>query len=163
MKKIVAALASVSLLAAPMALGPTPAMAQHSHGGSGGRGFSGFSHGGSFRGGFRGGNHGGFGYRGGYGYRGYGPFYAGVFGLALGAAIADSWYYDYPAYYGYYGPYGGPYPDDYYGAPPPPDAYDDGGPPPQYQSPPQGADQPGQACGSWSWNAAQSKYDWVPC
>src|ERR1019366_76811 len=97
MKKIVAALASVSLLAAPLALRPTPAMAQHSHGGSGGRGFSGFSHGGSFRGGFRGGNHGGFGYRGGYGYRGYGPFYAGVFGLALRAGVARFLFFHHPA------------------------------------------------------------------
>ena len=40
MKKIVAALASVSLLAAPLALGPTPAMAQHSHGGTGGHSFA---------------------------------------------------------------------------------------------------------------------------
>jgi hypothetical protein len=168
MKKIVAALASVSLLAAPMALGPTPAMAQHSHG-SGGSGHGSFAgagrsgwHGGSFHNGgfYRGGNFRG-GFRGGYG-RGF-PFAGAAFGLFFGAAIADSWYYDYPAYYGYYGPYGGPYPDDYYGAPPPPDAYDDGGPPPQYQSSPEGAAQPGQACGSWSWNPAQSKYDWVPC
>jgi hypothetical protein len=174
MKKIVAALASVSLLAAPLALGPTQAVAQHSHGGMGGHSFAGRGagfHPGGFRGGFnRGGfNRGGFyrgGYRGGYN-RGYAPFYAGLFGFTLGAAIADSWYYDSPGYYGYYGAYGDPYADDYYGAPPPPpgDYDDDGAPPPpsQYQSAPQGAAPQGQACGSWSWNAAQSKYDWVPC
>jgi hypothetical protein len=170
MKKIVAALASASLLAAPLALGPTPAMAQHSHGGMGGHSFAGRGagfHSSGFRGGFRGGYRGGFNrggyYRGGY-YRGY-PFAGAAIGLFLGAAIADSWYDDYPGYYGYYGPYGSPYADDYYAVPPPPDAYDDDGapPPPQYQSPPQGAAGPGQACGSWSWNAAQSKYDWVPC
>ena len=152
MKKIVAALASASLLAALLALGPMPALAQHSHGGHGVSG--GFSHGG-FRGGFRG----GFG-RGGF--RGGFPFAGAAFGLFLGAAIADSWYYDYPDYYGYYGPYGGPGPYDYDGAPPP-GPYGDGPPPPQYQSPPQGAAQPGQACGSWVWSPAQSKYNWVGC
>ncbi len=176
MKTLFAALASVSLLTAPMALGPTPALAQHSHGG-GGSGFSGGSHAGFSSGGYHGGGfhdggygHGGFGHggygHGGYGRGGYGYGFAGAaFGLFLGAAIADSWYYGYPDYYDYYGPYGvaGPYPYDYgYDDAPPPGAY--GGPPPaQYQTPPSGQAQQGQACGSWSWNPAQSKYNWVPC
>jgi hypothetical protein len=56
-------------------------------------------HGGGFHGGFRGrGFHGG-------------PFFAGVAGLAIGAALADPYFYGPGPYY--YGPYGpGPY---YYG------------------------------------------------
>lgn len=166
MKTLFAALASVSLLTAPLALSPVPAMAQHSHG-SGGFSHGGFSHGGFSHGGF---GRGGFGHSGGYGWRGGGYGWRGGYGygwgfgglaagLFLGAAIADS--YDYPAYYGYWGPYGVPYPYDYDDGPPPPYADGDEGPPPpgQYSSaPPQG-----QACGSWSWDAGQSKYNWVPC
>ncbi|HEX4199587.1 MAG TPA: hypothetical protein VHZ26_19280 [Caulobacteraceae bacterium] len=163
MKTLFAALASVSLLTAPLALSPVPAMAQHSHGGGfshGGFGRGGFGHGGFGRGGF---GHGGFGrgggWRGGYGW-GFGGLAAGLF---LGAAIADS--YDYPAYYGYWGPYGAPYPYDYYDGPPPPyaDDGDEGPPPGQYSGPPPQGQAQGQACGSWSWDASQSKYDWVPC
>jgi hypothetical protein len=161
MKTIIAALASASLLAAPMALGPTPAVAQHSHGGFGG-GHGGFGgHGGWHGGGFHGGGFHGGGFRGGFhdhGFRGDGFFGGAFLGLALGAAIADSWYYDYPDYYGYYGPY----PVDYDGVAPYGDG-PDGPPPPQSQSSPQGQAQPGQACGSWSWNAAQSKYNWIGC
>jgi hypothetical protein len=101
-------------------------------------------------GGFHGGFHGYYGgWRGGWGW--------GVpVGVALGAALWDPWYYEYPGYaYGYY-------PDPYYygyayGPPPPPQG---GASPPAAA---QAAPQTGQACGSWSWNAPQSKYDWVPC
>ena len=81
----------------------TPAQAQH----GGFRGGGGF-HGGGFRGGgFRGG------FRGGRGWGGDGALFAGVTGLALGAALASPYYYG-PGYgYGYgYDPY-------YYGPPPP--------------------------------------------
>jgi hypothetical protein len=134
-----------------MALAPAPAMAQHGgHGGVHAAGFSGGFRGGGFRGG---------GFR---GFRGNGFFFGDAFlGFALGAAIADSWYWDYPDYYGYLGPYGvEPY-DDY--GPPPPYAYGpDGPPPPQGQAPQGQAPQP-QACGSWTWDAAQSRYNWAAC
>ncbi|HLZ82843.1 MAG TPA: hypothetical protein VKQ54_04705 [Caulobacteraceae bacterium] len=74
------------------------------HGGGGFRGGGGGFHGGGY--GYRGG---GYGYRGGWGYRGggwgWGPAFVG--GLAVGAALADPYYYGpgpyYPGYYGYYG------------------------------------------------------------
>jgi hypothetical protein len=139
MKTILAALASASLLAAPLATLPaTATAAPHGYGG--------------FHGGY-GGFHGGYGWRG-YGYRGY-PYFFG--GLALGAALWDPWYYGYYGYPGYYYGYADPY--GYYGPPPPPP------PPSGYAQPAQAQPQAqqGQACGSWNWNAAQSKYDWVPC
>ena len=82
---------------------------------------------GGFQGqGFRGGFAGPRGFRGGY-WGGAPYFFGGAFlGLALGAAFADSWYDEYPAYYGYYAPYGvappPPYDDPWaynYGPPPP--------------------------------------------
>jgi hypothetical protein len=178
-KTMLAALASVSLIATGLAVAPIPAEAQARGGGGHGGFHGGGVRGGGFRGGvvahpggFRGGAgfYRGGGYRGYYGgYRGYGyPGYIGGVGLgfALGAALAYPWYYDYPAY-GYYG-YGGyapvttvepqTYPGD-------PWAYDYGtssaypsAAPPQAQS-----SQAPQACGSWSWDPSQSKYNWVPC
>lgn len=99
--------------------------------------------GGAHSGGFGGG------FRGGYGYLG-----AGALGLAVGLDYRDPLFYDDPFYYDdYYGDYA-------YGAP-----YDYGpdgalllayqGPPPQTGTP--------QACGSWSWDAPRSTYNWVPC
>ena len=102
------------------------------------------------------------------GYRGYGgyPYFlgAGALGFALGASLANPWYYGYPAYYGYPGYYD--YDDGYYegyaapgGAyPPPPAQY----PPSQYQAP-QSQAAPNAACGSWSWDPAHAKYNWIPC
>ncbi len=160
MKTILAALASVALLAAPLASIPTPAAAHGGggsgfHGGGGGfRGGGGFHGGGDFHGGggFRGGGfHGG--YRGGYG-GGYGGYYlgAGGLGFALGLDYGDLGFYGDPYDYDDYAAYGigGPDPYGYDGAdaPPPPGAYQAG---------------PPQACGSWSWDTARSTYDWIPC
>ncbi len=148
MKSIVSTLACAALLAAPLAAGPSLASAQthqggsHAAAGAGPRG--GFAGAGS-RGGFSGRGFGGGHFHGGF----YGaPFFFG--GAFLGFALADSWYYDYPAYYGYYAPYGV--------APPPYAGYDyDEGPPPPSQA------EPPRACGQWSWDAAHSKYNWIPC
>ncbi|HEY3950184.1 hypothetical protein [Phenylobacterium sp.] len=138
LKPLLGALASVALIATPLA-----AAAQSHHGGGsfhGGGGFHGGSsfHGGSgFRGGssFHGGGFRGGGFRGGgfhgRGFRGGVPF---VGGLALGLALDAPWY----GGYGYYGP-------DYYG-------YPDYG----YAPPP-------ASCGNWSWNPARGAYDWIPC
>jgi hypothetical protein len=136
MKKILIALAGVAVLAAPLAAQARPAVV---HGGGG-------FHGGGVHGG---GVHGGGFYRGGfYGYPGYYYGAAGL-GFALGASLADPWYYG-PAYYGYYGYYGPPapviYADPAYGYAPPPVS----GPAPQ------------AACGQWSWDQANAKYNWIP-
>ena len=141
MKAILTALASATLIG--LAALPAPALAQ-SHGGghTGGsfHGGGGSFHGGGFHGGFRGGGY----------YRGYGgaPFFFG--GLALGAAFASPWYYDYPGYYAYPGYYGYEAVEPV----PPPYAYD--GPPPRAAPPP-------QACGAWRWDPSRDKYDWIPC
>ena len=113
MKKIFAAVASLSLMAAPLA-----ASAQSfGHGGDHGGGYS-HGDGGQRSGGgeHRGGHGGGYrGYGGGYG-RGYGydnggaALAAGAFGLVVGSALASQSYgYDQP--YGYAQPYA--YDDDY--------------------------------------------------
>ncbi len=164
MKTILAALASVALIAAPIT-----ASAQHGGGGGGGwhgggggwRGGGGGWHGG---GGWRGGGFRGGGFRGGGYYRG-GGFYGGGYpyflgGLAFGLAFSDPWIYDYPAYYGW-GPAWGPdyydYDDDYDG--PPPGAHGPGAAP----SAPQGQAPTRPACGSWVWDASRGKYNWVGC
>jgi hypothetical protein len=156
MKTFLAALASVALLAAPLASLSTPALAR---GGGGGGGFhgGGFGGGGGFRGGgmhggggFRGGGSGvhGFGGRG-FGGRGFGDrgfdLGAGALGFALGLDYGDPWLYDDADYW------------DYEGGDPGPAPYDDadGAPPPAQAQP--------QACGSWSWDGPRSTYDWVPC
>lgn len=152
MKTLLTALASASLLVAPLAAGPAYASPQ-THGGGGHASFRGAgAPGGGFRGGyrgagFRGGGFRGGGFRGGGWYGGYPYFWGGaLLGFGLGAAFFDPWWYGYPAYAGYYGPYG-------YA-----DAYPDGPPPaPQAQA------QTPQACGSWVWDASQSKYNWVAC
>jgi hypothetical protein len=132
MKRILTALASVALVSAPLA-----AHAQHNGGFRGGA----FHTGGGF--------HGGYGYRGGhYGGWGYGWGAAGL-GFALGAALADPWYYG-PGYYGYYGWYGPPAPVVYYDQP----GYV------YAPAPPQAAQQSG--CGQWSWDQSQSRYNWIP-
>lgn len=96
MKKIFAAVASLSLLAAPFAASAQP----FGHGGGGGHGFSG-QHGSNFGGGYRGGYRGGYGH-GGYGYGG--AVAAGVLGLVVGSALASS--YDNDRGYGYDQGYG---------------------------------------------------------
>jgi hypothetical protein len=99
MRKILTAAVAALTLAGGMAATTAPVQAQtRGHGG-------GFHGGGGFRGGgFRGG-----GFRGG-GFRGRG-FGAGLAGFALGAALADPYYYGYdygPGYgYGYDYGYGG--------------------------------------------------------
>lgn len=138
LKPVLAALAGVSLLALPMA-----AAAQH-HGGGSAHGGGGFHGGGFHGGGYRGG---GGGWHGGYYGGGY-PFVGGVgLGLALGAVAAPWSYYDgyYPGYA--YGPgYGPGYASDY-----------------AYDAPPQQAAAPPAACGNWSWNPTQNRYDWISC
>jgi hypothetical protein len=159
MKKFLAAVASIALLAAPLASISSPALAHPGGGGGGGMHGGGFGGGGFRGGGFRGGGgfHGG-GFRGGgFGHRGgHGDYFAaGALGLALGLDYADPYFYGDPLYYD----------DDYadyaYG-----DPYDDygpdGAPPPAYQQPPSAAQSP-QACGSWSWDSGRSTYNWVPC
>ncbi len=84
MKKIFAAVASLSLLAAPLAASAQP----FGQGGGGGHGGSG-QHGPSFNGG-------------GYGYGG--AVAAGVLGLVVGSALTSS--YDYDRGYGYDQGYG---------------------------------------------------------
>ncbi len=98
-------------------------------------------------GGFHGGYHGGYGgYRGGYrGYRGYGGYPYFVGGVLLGAALWSPWYYGYPGYYY-------DYPDPYYYGPPV------AAPPPGVAPAPAAP-----ACGSWVWDAANAKYNWVTC
>jgi len=163
MKTFLATVASVALLAAPLASLSTPALARPGGGGGFHGGGGGFHGGGFGGGGFRGGGpHGGGGFRGGgsggrgFGGRGYGGdggyyFGAGALGLALGLDYADPWFYGDADY------------DDYGASDPGPDPYDDadGAPPPGYQQPP-GQAQP-QACGSWSWDGPRSTYNWVPC
>jgi hypothetical protein len=139
MNKLLAAVACATVVAAPLAMAPSESMAA--------------PHGGGFHGGY-GGFRGGYGgFRGGYyGWGGYGWGY----GFGLGAALWDPWFYDYPPYY--YAYYPAPY---YYGdygyAPPPRPPAQTGAAPAQSQAP------SGAACGNWSWNSAQSKYDWIPC
>ena len=135
MNTLLPALASVALLAAPLAAqAAPPAFGGHVSGGAG----VGASHAAPAFGG-----HGG--YRGGYrgGYYGYypGAYALGGFGLGLaaGAAFASPYYYG----GGYYSPpYAYEYDYDYdYG----PDAY--------YGQDPR--------CGHWIWNAARGHYDWL--
>jgi hypothetical protein len=174
MKKILAALATMSLLTVGLAAAPETAAAQSRggfHGGAGVHSGGGFRGGGftsAGRSGFRGGgfavNRGGF--RGGYynGWRGGSRYYGGVgLGFALGAALAYPWYNDYPAYWGPYGYYGGGYVTAVPAAPlyDDPWAYDYGSSS-AYPAQPQAQAQP-QACGAWSWNPGQNRYDWVPC
>ena len=142
MKKILIALAATAALAAPLAAQARP---DNSHAGGGSRGGGFHGSGGFYGGGYRGG---GF-YRGGfYSYPGYYYGAAGL-GFALGASLADPWYYG-PAYYGYYGYYG----------PPPQVVYAD--PAYGYAPPPAVGAAPQAACGQWSWDQAQSKYNWIP-
>jgi|GEM_PF-4426196 len=119
MKKILAAVASLSLLAAPLAASAQSFGHGGEHGGGSSHGDGGQrSGGGDHRGGYGGGYGGGYrGYGGGYG-RGYGYGYgnggaalaAGAFGLVVGSALASQSYgYDEP--YGYAQPYA--YDDDY--------------------------------------------------
>ncbi len=177
MKKILAALASATLMTAPLVSLPTPALAQHHGGGGGGwhggGGGGGWHGGGGWGGGYHGGGWGGYrGYRGGYyGWGGY-PYFWG--GLALGYYAADPWYYDYPAYYGYAPYYGGGYSYDSTG--PADGDYEEGPPPssadraPPAYNPPSGVhagqgpqSQSPQACGQWVWDAGANKYNWVGC
>jgi hypothetical protein len=159
-KPVIVALASASLIAAPLS-----AAAQRGGGSGGHGGWSGGGHGGggggggAWRGGGWGGWHGG-GHGGWYGgwhghnYGCWGCYYGSfAFGLALGAAWYP-WYWDAP-YYGY--PYGYTvvYPDGgyYY------DRYqrDYGPPPPTYAAPAQ------PACGTWLWDGQRQQYNWMPC
>jgi hypothetical protein len=150
MKKILTAVASLSLLASPLAVQAAPQhgggsagafhgqAAGHAPAAFGGHGVA-RGGGGAFRGGgFRGGGFRGGGFRGRGYYPGYGYALGGLgLGLVAGAALADS--YGYP---GYYAPYDYGYDDDYpaYGA-------------------------PAQACGEWVWVPSRSKYIWDagPC
>ena len=96
MRKILTAAVAALTLAGGMAATTVPAEAQ-GHGGFHGGG-GGFHGGGGFRGGgFRGGGFRGGGFRG----RGFGVG-AGLAGFALGAALADPYYYG-PGYYDGYG------------------------------------------------------------
>jgi hypothetical protein len=170
-KPVLAALASITLVAAPAA-----ASAQHNHGGghfSGGTGSGWHSGGGgNWRGGgswagggWRGGS-GGWagGWRGG-GFRGHdrgcwGCFGGGLaFGLALGSAW-DPWYWDAP-YYGYPAytviERGDAYPDDGYYYDRYNREYDAAPPPSSYAAP------AAPACGSWQWDAGRQQYNWLPC
>jgi len=130
-----------------------------SHGGAGwSRGSGGWSRGSTARPGWGGRFAGGHGYYPRHYYRGYPYAFAGFgLGLAFGLA-ADPWYYGGPYYGGPY--YGGSYYS--YDGPPPPAYYEDI-PPPAVGAPPPEAAQPPAACGSWSWDAANQKYDWIPC
>jgi hypothetical protein len=110
MKKILAAVASLTLLAAPLAASAQSFGHDGDHGGGYGHGNGGQRYGG-------GDHRGGYGGYGGYG-RGYGRGYdnggaalaAGAFGLVVGSALASHSYgYDEP--YGYSQPYG--YEGDY--------------------------------------------------
>jgi len=85
MKTILLALASASLLVAPVAFSPTP-VAAVPHGSSHSGAPSGY------RGGYRGAYRGSYGYRGGPGNYGYRGAYRGSYGYRGG-----------PGYYGYYG------------------------------------------------------------
>lgn len=162
MKTMLAALASASLLATSLAAVAGPAEAQARVGARGAVVSQPHFRGGG--GGFRGGYSPGWGYRGGY--RGYsgGAWAGATLGFALGANLAYPWYYGPPVgYYGYpdYGYYGGyvaPAPEGYAGDP---WAYDYGTSVASPSTP--GAQPPAQACGSWSWDQAQSKYNWIPC
>ena len=156
MKTFLAALASASLLAAPMALSPT-IVAAHGVGAGGSRGRIGGFRGGSFRG--AGIHNGGFragGFRG-RGFRGDGfigdelLFDDAVLGFALGADFSDPWYGENPTFYDGYWDQSG---DGAGGAP---------GATSQYQPRPQFQAQRRQTCGSWNWDAAQSKYSWLFC
>ncbi len=154
MNKLLIALASAALIAAPLSA------SAHPGGGGGGGGFhgggggavahsgGGFHGGGGYGGGYRGGDRGGYGgYRGG-GYGGYG--YGAALGFVAGAALASSWSDD-GAAYGYDGGYDT---DVAYGAPAYDQSYVDNsqqaGPPPN-----------GAACGQWVWSQDAGKYNWV--
>ncbi|HXU99159.1 MAG TPA: hypothetical protein VG166_01515 [Caulobacteraceae bacterium] len=183
MKTVFATLASALMLSAPLTLTATTASAM-SHGG----GF----HGGGFRGGgFRGGFGGSAGFRGngihGRGFRDGGFGHDGFrhdgfrhhrfgdddfffddalfdFDFGSGLAFADDWLYGGPDFYGYpgYG-LGTPWPADY-GYRPAGEPGDGSEPPMSRAEPRAGAQaRPRQACGSWVWDAAQSRYDWAPC
>jgi hypothetical protein len=149
MKSILAALASASLLAAPLTLSATAASARGFGGFHGGG--SGF-HGGSFRG--AGARDGGFAGR---GFRDHGFRDRGFRGDGLLAdellfdddlfafALADPWYFDDVGYY-----------DGYVDGPPEAASF---GPSRYQDQPPAQASQ--KACGSWVWDAGQDKYNWV--
>lgn len=136
MKTIFAALASAVLLAAPMASISTPAAAQPHGGGSHAAG--GFRGGAGFHGG--GGFHGAGGFNGGEAQRGgfrggrNGGWDDGA-GLILGLPYGEPYYDDDPS--GYYDD-----PEGYDVG-----SYDDGSP----------------ACGSWSWDGARGRYEWIAC
>ena len=180
-KKTLAALASACLMAAPIAIGAPPALAQSRGGFHGAGGF----HGGGFAGGFRGGALGRSGAAG-RGFPGRG-FAGGRFGDGLGHdgfrrgrfgdvglfdfgfdGYFDPWLYGDPGFYGFLDDdvgYGSPYPD---GAsyPPPAGPADWNGPPPswQYQAmPPKDQAAPSAGCGSWVWDRDQSRYKWTVC
>ena len=82
-----------------------------------------------------------------------------MFGFGLDAAFFDPWYDGYPTYDGPYGVSGFD-PDGPYGY-----GYGAGAPPSssQYQPQWQAQAEPPKACGSWSWDATQSKYNWLLC
>jgi len=158
MKALTAALMATAVVVAPLS-----ASAQgHAHAGAvhaAGRPAGGFGHAGYGRAGFVGG------YRGGYGHYWGGPYWGGFgFGLALGAAWADPWYYAdyYPWYYGYPVAYYGPAPVYSYA-----DVYDDeAGPPPAPtsaapQAPSALGGSAAQVCGQWVWHADAGRYQWV--
>lgn len=143
MKRVLAGLASLALLASPLAAVAAPGGGFHGGGG-------GFHGGGSFHGGgeYRGGGAArGGGYRGGYG-GGYGWGLGAVgLGAVAGAALASSWYAGDPAY-AYDAP-GPDYDDD--------SAYAD----PGYDYAPPPAAQPAPPCGQWVWNPTTVHYDWI--
>ena len=115
MRKILAAAVAALTFGWAVLSASAPAQAQ-SHGGF--RGGGGGFHGGGFRGGgggFRGGGFRGGGFRGGRGWGGDGALFAGVTGLALGAALASPYYYGYGSGYGYDPYYYGPPAPYYYG------------------------------------------------
>ena len=125
MKKLLAGAAALLTTLTGALASASPAQAE----GSWGR------HGGGFHGGYGG----GYGYRGGYGHRGGGAggaVFAGLAGLAVGAALAHP--------HGYYGP-----PRVYYGPPP---AYYAG---PYYYGWYEGCR------GEWVWNARWGGYQLV--
>ena len=130
MRKFLTAAIAAATVAGSVAGVAAPATAQEHHvgwhGGGVWHGGGGGWHGGGWRGG-------GYGYHGWHG-GGYGwgvPLAAGVAGLALGAALADSYAPAYPAY-GYYGYPGYAYPAYGYGE-----------------------------CGHWQWDPYYRRNVWV--